>query len=280
MKLSHIVTTYGLLISAGILTACQTTDTANSKAESTCIEQTPLPKPTPIIAPSEDVTNEFSQFSGIWSNGKWDNKLCATLVVTSIDAGGNAKAIYSHGAYAGWNIPKPKFFNASGEIEDGKLILKTFGNGANVAYWFSEDSLKGSYTRRGNTVFTTLSKVVPAAGTYVSVPLRDDTAESLLTGSWKGEFTSTSLDGKLRFASPVILTISKDQKAKFHMVKNNRSWISDVTIANDAPVMTIEGKGEHSFILSKNGPDQKLSVMYQSTRDGFHRNNVFLLKRE
>jgi hypothetical protein len=153
-----------LLVGAGIVAACQTTNTGTdtvdtAAAESACFEQTPLPNPVPISPPSADVPEEISQFSGIWSNGKWDGKLCATLVVASVDAAGNVEAIYSHGAFAGWDILNADYFKSKGKVADGKLILEKFRNGAVVTYWFSGEKLKGSYFRNGGTSNVTLSRI-------------------------------------------------------------------------------------------------------------------------
>lgn len=141
------------------VTACQTAaSTTADVAKNNCIDQTPLPEPMSVTPPGGDVSDEISRFSGMWSNGKWDNKLCATLVVTSVDAAGNAKAIYSHGTYSGWDIRQPEYSYHSGKITDGKLTLETFSNDADVSYWFSDDKLMGSYTKNG-TSYVTLTKI-------------------------------------------------------------------------------------------------------------------------
>jgi len=150
----------GISVVCITLAAYQTAAIATSDVvKGNCIDQTPLPQPVPMNQPSEDVPNEISRFFGVWSNGKWNEKLCTTLAVTSVDAAGNAKAIYSYGTYAGWNIQQPNQFETSGEITNDRLRLETFGNGADVSYWFSDGKLKGTYTRNDNTSYVTLTKI-------------------------------------------------------------------------------------------------------------------------
>lgn len=127
-----------------------------------CYEETPLPNSLEITPPDSNLPADTARFVGIWSNGKWDDKLCHTLAVLSLDADGSAEAIYSYGTYAGWNIRKAEYFKSQGTIADGKLTLETFRNGAKAVYWFSGDDLKGSYTNsNGGTSWVTLTDVSP-----------------------------------------------------------------------------------------------------------------------
>ncbi|MBC8270135.1 MAG: hypothetical protein H8E36_15440 [Rhodospirillaceae bacterium] len=163
LKISAILTRSTTLALALLLLAgCQTTNvgTTNTEvAEGGCLAETPLSTDLSISPPSADVPDDIARFSGVWGNGKWDDKLCHTLAVVSIDADGNAEAIYSYGTYSGWDIRKAEYFKPNGKIADGKLTLETFRNGAKAVYWFSGDVLKGSYTRNGNTSYVTLSRV-------------------------------------------------------------------------------------------------------------------------
>ena len=121
--------------------------TANAAAPCT----TPLPTDMAISPPATSVPSEFAKFSGAWGGGKWDGKLCHTLVVTQVDAGGAVSAIYSFGRYTGWNIDRGDWFPTAGVIEDGELKLERFRNGARASYRFEGDKLRGTYRRGSGT---------------------------------------------------------------------------------------------------------------------------------
>lgn len=105
--------------------------------------ETPLPENfAPPVKSAEGGANEFI---GVWGGGKWDKKLCHTLVVESVDADGKAKVIYSYGVYDKWNIKKPGFNRDTGLIVDSVLTLDWSKNGIKVEYRLDNGKLKGKY---------------------------------------------------------------------------------------------------------------------------------------
>lgn len=142
-----------LMFAGGLLTSCQTTQTASNPVN--CYEETPLPSDLEITIPTEDVPAELARFSGVWGDGAWDGKLCHTLVVQSIDKYGNVITIYSTGDYASMDAEYNKI---PGIIKNGRLVLSTFPNGAETSYWFVGDLLEGSYIRENINSTVTLTK--------------------------------------------------------------------------------------------------------------------------
>ena len=120
---------------------------------------TPLPRNMEVVAPTPTTPVEFAKFVGVWGGGKWDDKLCHTLVVESVDPRGNVRAIYSYGTYEGWDIHNADWFRPTGTIKGGVLKLTTFRNGAEVTYRMEGDSLSGEYLRRGNVSLVDLVRV-------------------------------------------------------------------------------------------------------------------------
>ena len=125
----------------------------SSALAGTC--ETPLPDDVNIETPAANVPPEHAKFSGIWGDGKWNGKLCNTLIVEEVRDNGEVKTVYSWGTYSGWSIQKGSN-RWYGKIENNKLILK--GGGITVTYWFSDGQLKGTYKTRNSTSRITLSR--------------------------------------------------------------------------------------------------------------------------
>lgn len=119
--------------------------------------ETPLPDTITISTPSPSLAEKHARFLGVWGNGKWDGKLCNTLVVQTIDSEGNVRAIYGWGTYPDWNIWKG-FSRPVGQIIEGNKVRFNFRRGVKVTYWFSGDQLKGTYETFSGTYYVTLSK--------------------------------------------------------------------------------------------------------------------------
>ena len=142
----------GAAVSLFLLAACAETYTTDGSTA--C--KTPLPADFTVTPPAESVPPEYAKFSGIWGDGKWEGKLCHTLVVTEVNEDGSVSAIYSHGRYEGWNIHHAGFFTLSGVIEDGVLELERLGTGVKANYRFQGEKLLGSYrlNRRSEVILT------------------------------------------------------------------------------------------------------------------------------
>jgi hypothetical protein len=104
--------------------------------------ETPLP--LDVVKPSTDGAGRAS-FLGFWGDGKWDGKLCHTLVVESLSDDGAATVVYSHGTYSGWNIRAPGFYRVKGRFEGDTLHLNFPTIGARAEYKLVEGSLHGKY---------------------------------------------------------------------------------------------------------------------------------------
>jgi hypothetical protein len=112
-----------------------------------------------VAQPVGSVPEKYARFSGIWGNGKWDDRLCHTLVVTSVEADGSAEVIYSHGVYAGWGIREAEYFDEwPAQIEDGTLTLADSSFNANISYAYADGKLEGTFIRNGESTVT-LEKV-------------------------------------------------------------------------------------------------------------------------
>ena len=145
-----------MLIALG---ACQTAGGSGQKVASTSACTTPLPENVEIAQPTDTVPPQLAKFAGTWGHGKWDGKLCHTLVVQRVTSAGNVRAIYSWENYSGWNAHEGNSQHV-GSIADGKLTLERFDNGADVTYWFEGDTLMGSYVNAsGARSIITLSKL-------------------------------------------------------------------------------------------------------------------------
>ena len=103
------------------------------------------PLPVNFTPPTKSVEGGANEFIGVWGGGKWDKKLCHTLVVESVDADGKAQVIYSYGVYDKWNIKKPGFNRDTGVIVDSVLTLDWSKNGIKVEYRLDNGKLKGKY---------------------------------------------------------------------------------------------------------------------------------------
>ena len=140
-----------LLLSLLVLAGCQTTARPNSASA-------PMPDPASIMAPGQDVPSGYAAFSGIWT-GSWGGELDGKLAVQEIRPDGSVSTYYTWGDDRGGAFLAGAV-NVDGQIEGDTLVLKTFGNGANVSYEMTADGkLRGEY-RRGDSlskgVFTKL----------------------------------------------------------------------------------------------------------------------------
>ena len=181
MKLGVTFTATALVLA---LTACQTTEDQRQQVAHASGCTTPLPQNLEITQPGADVPADLAGFVGKWGNGKWDGKLCHTLVVLGVNQGGNASAIYSWGTYAGWDVTQGNSRRV-GTIENGKLTLERFGNGAEAAYWFEGDALRGSYTNaRGDISLVKLTKLDVVA---MSEATNADDIIGTFNGTWSNE---------------------------------------------------------------------------------------------
>jgi hypothetical protein len=122
--------------------------------------KTPLPTDYRLTVPGNDVPKEYKSLVGVWGNGKWDGRLCNTLVVETIDAKGNAAVIYSHGANADWGIRKPKYIRVKGKMKGDRLQLR-FAHGTKAAYRLDGNRLKGKYFHKRGVSSVSLSRVNP-----------------------------------------------------------------------------------------------------------------------
>lgn len=147
-----------LILTPTVLVACATSNT-DKPAESSPDRAEGCDNPLPeyvVTAPTGNVDQTKASFSGVWV-GRWDGKLCHTLVVETVDNQG-AQVIYSHGIYHGWNIRGGNYSRWEAEFEGNKLMLPTFGNGATASYRLVDGQLRGKYVNsQGGVTLVTLS---------------------------------------------------------------------------------------------------------------------------
>lgn len=102
------------------------------------------PLPSDVMKPITGVSGRAS-FLGSWGDGMWDGKLCHTLVVESFSDDGVATVVYSHGAYAGWNIRAPGFYRVKGKFLGDTLHLNFPTIAARAEYRVVDGHLHGQY---------------------------------------------------------------------------------------------------------------------------------------
>jgi hypothetical protein len=116
---------------------------------------TPLPTDVSIPSPG---TSGRAEFLGVWGDGKWDGLLCHTLVIESLPTGDSAIAVYSHGAYSGWNIRAPGFYRVQGRFDGSTLHLDFPTIKARAEYRLNDGKLHGRYFSPQGTVSIILNR--------------------------------------------------------------------------------------------------------------------------
>jgi hypothetical protein len=157
--MSRIITT--LLIAAGLVGcpehraiaqtggAASTPERVQTCGLSVSTQRVPVPPGTPA---------NVAAFHGFWADGRWNDVLCAALMVRSVTPDGRADVSYIHGAHPPWSITAPGEARVSGRITGNQLFL-TLANGAAVAYTMSgADVLSATYTLRGRTSIAELRR--------------------------------------------------------------------------------------------------------------------------
>lgn len=178
------------------------------KTATACIDQARVSRDVKVAKPAPDVPKDYARFLGLWSNGKWGGVLCNSLLVSSIDAAGNAHVIYAWGASDDWHMDEPGTVETEAKVLDNKLRLKPFKNGAKVTYWFSGGILKGRYrSRNGTSSFVELQKIEEPEGLarQDSSPSRakpvEHVTKEMLDGNWSG--TTNQLSASNAASVPV-----------------------------------------------------------------------------
>ena len=173
---------------------------AASQASAAVQCNTPLPEnadPGPV---PQGLSPELNRFHGMWGNGKWEGKLCHTLVVKVLNDKGTVSAVYSWGGYADW-YTNPGYVEQGGEIDGDELDLGRLGNGAEVSYEVKGDNLHGSYYRNGRLSKVVLSRLTTtdaskraanAAQQAAAVPKVDPGQVQRLLGTWEGGYVATT----------------------------------------------------------------------------------------
>lgn len=110
-----------------------------------------------IRRPKKSVPAAWRAFSGHWSGGAWDGKLCHELVIERIGADGAASVLDLQGEYQLWRR-RPNAFRRVGELrEDGTLRLR-HGTAGTATYWIEGDVMFGVYDWPTGRVRVTLRK--------------------------------------------------------------------------------------------------------------------------
>ena len=101
-----------------------------------------------------------------------------------------------------------------------------------------------------------------------------------LIGEWEGELLSKSpSDGKVRFQTPLKLTVVEGDLGTFATAANNREWETTVNIKGGVLILQID-RGERKFTYSQKGETQMLSAEYKAKFKGYPRKiTVVLTKR-
>lgn len=158
-----------------------------------------------IIAPATSVPQEFAQFSGKWI-GEWDEQLvpgrvqsgplCAVLVITTVDADGRVRGVYSMG----------RQFGIEAQITDGKF---TFGRSPDYTFMLSTEidgQIAGLREYIGRTSRITMENVASPAAAPTSPAVSDTSAASQAAAPTPpapepAEISST--DQLISFPSPI-----------------------------------------------------------------------------
>lgn len=112
-------------------------------------QREPVPPGTPA---------NVAAFHGFWADGRWNDVLCAALIVRSVTPEGRADVSYIWGAHPPWNITAPGESRVSARITGNQLFL-TLANGTAVAYTMSAvDVLSATYTLWGRTSIAELKR--------------------------------------------------------------------------------------------------------------------------
>lgn len=139
---------FSTIVFSAVLAGCATTSTTGGpdRAEN-CAN--PLPDYT-VSQPGAGVSDYQASYSGVWV-GRWDGKLCHTLVVENISVE-NVSVIYSYGVSVEWNIRRGNYRRHNAEFEGEKLVLERFRSGAVASYRLVDDQLKGEYVNSDGEV--------------------------------------------------------------------------------------------------------------------------------
>ena len=163
-------------------------NSAPALADEDC--RTPLPSGFKLAPPPPGLPDDLRRFHGAWGNGKWDGKLCHTLVLEVLDSSGSVNAIYSWGDFAGWNL-KQGYSTHQGRISGDAVDLPRFSNGAKVDYQLAGGKLSGSYVRKGNV---TKIVITPLKGMPQMVAVAPSGSQNLV-GTWVGEYSFANGNG-------------------------------------------------------------------------------------
>jgi len=117
------------------------------------------PLPTDFVTPKADPLAASTSLIGVWGNAKWDNVLCSTLVVESVDTDAKASVIYSYGTAPEWNIRRPGFVKVIGVLKDGILYLEFPKFSASAQYKLVDGKLEGKYITGNQTAGIVMSRV-------------------------------------------------------------------------------------------------------------------------
>ncbi|MGE0348062.1 hypothetical protein [Hydrogenophaga sp.] len=117
---------------------------------------TPLPSDVIVATPS--ATDGPQAFLGVWGDGQWQGVLCHTLVVETLSDDNSVVAVYSHGAYPGWNIRAPGFVRVPGQVRDDTLHIAFPNGSARVEYRIVDGKLQGRYITRSNVATAVLTR--------------------------------------------------------------------------------------------------------------------------
>lgn len=143
-----------ILFSVAVAGCATTTTTGGPDRAENC--SNPLPDYT-VSEPDADVPDHLASYSGVWV-GRWDGKLCHTLVVENVTAE-TADVIYSYGVSVEWNIRRGNYRRHKAEFDGGELVLLPFRSGAVASYRLVDGQLKGEYVNsQGDVTPVTLRR--------------------------------------------------------------------------------------------------------------------------
>ena len=106
-----------------------------------CFAATPIPdiakNPTP---PSADMPRKFAKWIGVWGGGKWKDKVCAALVVLTVDEIGIAQIVHSVGdhPYKKKAIAGFRYIGNATISDDGEMLEYKPNKKHTVTYSFDK----------------------------------------------------------------------------------------------------------------------------------------------
>lgn len=109
------------------------------------------------IAPPTAVPQRYRRFIGIWSDGAWDARTCAALIVESVRGDGTASIVYVFGPLSSAARVPGGVLHGTGVIRGGELRFQN-SDGTQFAFRPTIVDLAGRMTAPGGQSYQAIFK--------------------------------------------------------------------------------------------------------------------------